>query len=479
MSLDRLKNALTRVPFFQGEKARNVAADSPTRGKSVLSFGDESSAMHLSMLETLRDAVRVDPMKTRGLVIGLPFDRVERTLASVGFDTAENLISFNAVRKSHRFRDRDGITWHIADSEFGRVGGMPQLAPGAPYPIPPSFRFLDRETVSGNQLRHRHTERVTPRPTELFFVETFSPSEVYGFDGVAGGLAVGTIMDRLHRLHQGGLNATIFLKNILVLIEAYGKPLTTVVLFMMVTDLDSRMTMLEYFAVHLETMPPGERTDAVKAAFETIWAGHENPPKMAVELVNRLFDETFRGREMVPARDLLLPGKIWHIETVTPEDRYTAWCLKQEMQKQALAQPEGDDRTLIFAGEWESFVIPDVDSRCLERRDILECFGVAKTKTLLEANRDEVTRLIRAFPRQFWHLSQQTASVSLFHELHPHLATQGRPLNFIPWEMRLESTAETLREAPVDLDVDGIREIERTRQSKLKRIVDRGGFAVD
>ncbi len=92
----------------------------------------------------LRNAVLNQPETIRGIIIGLPFDRVERTLAGASFNTAEDLFSLNTPRRTLRFEDPEtATTWHLNESEFDRAGTKTEFSAGKRVPIAPELIFND------------------------------------------------------------------------------------------------------------------------------------------------------------------------------------------------------------------------------------------------------------------------------------------------------------------------------------------------
>lgn len=200
---------------------------------------------------------------------------------------------------------------------------------------------------------------------------------------------------------------------------------------------------------------------------------------MAANLAKELFSGTYLGRDIIPRADLLVPGKLWHIDTSTHAGRFTAHCVKRDIQRMVLTGRPGSDLTLIFADEWVRCAIPELDSRCLGRHDILQCYGVPDSRLLREKHGETLHGLMRGFPRHFWHLSHGEEEAALFERVYPYVANARQQLAFLQWDRRLEEVAGNMREAPVDLNVDGMEVHERSRHSKLKRTIERGGFAID
>ncbi len=484
MVLKRISQSLLRkvtpAPFGGATPA---TAPSYVRD-SLLIFGHKDSALRLTQLEALRDAVRANPSHVRGVIIGMPFDRVERTLNEIGFDTAENLLSFNAPRSTLRFLDEpSGSLWHLPASEFARIDKAPAFTPGYPYPIPPELCFSDWLPVAGSEglMRHRLTRRELPRPKVLTYKQTFATPGMNGYDGVAGMPDPEAMIGRLNQLYPIGLNASIFLRNLVPLIEAFGKPVTTPVLHAMICNPESRETLLEYFATHLDNLPAGEDKNRLRLAFEAIWESHEAVPPMATNLAKELFTHTYLGRDIISRHDLLVPGKLWHIDTSTHAGRFTAFCVKQDIQRMVLvAKPRHNgDLTLIFADEWVRCAIPELDSRCLGRPDVLQCYGIPDTRRLREKHGETLQNLLRGFPRHYWHITNGEEEAALFESVYPYVANARQQLAFLAWDRRLEEIAGNMREASVDLNVDGMEIHERARHSKLKRTIERGGFAID
>lgn len=482
--LKSLKDSLTRNPFGFRDKA--AAADhAPAHGaadeatKSLLLFGHEESAKRLSQLEALRETVRATRNSVRGVLIGMPFSRVERTLRSAGFNTEENLLSFNAPRVNLRFEhEASGSFWHISGSEFAKTSkNAADFVPGQSYPIEPELLFTDWEPIPGERMKSRHTGRELPRPKELIFRQVFKTSGIYGYDAVACGRSVDEIITRLKQLEPLGLNATNFVRALLVLLRATGRNLTSPTLHRMISDESERQLLLEYLAA-APTSKTTEENAEILAARDAVLEMHERVPPMAHALSRKLL-ETYLGRELVPREDLLVHGKLWHIDTSSDAGRYLAYCVKQDIQSQALEFPEGHDLTLIFAGEWDQFELLELDARCLARKDILQCFITGKPQRILERQGGALIDFIRAFPRHYWHLSSGEAEAEIFDRIYPYIAHARQHLAFLPWERRLEAVGGKIREVAVDLNVDGLEMLERAARSKIKRTIERGGFAVD
>lgn len=480
--LKSIRDSLTRAPFGTREKTPVVVAPpAPDAARtSLLIFGHADSAKKLSQLEALREAVRACPESLRGVILGLPFDRVERTLRSIRFNTGENLLSFNAPRVNLRFEhEATGTAWHISASEFERTGAPPGgFAPGATYPIAPELLFTDWESAAPDRMRNLHTRREIPRPTELIYRQSFKMSDGYGYDGVAGGLRAEDIIDRLKQLEPLGLNATNFVRSLLVLIQASGRNLSSPTLHRMLTDDSERMLMMEYLSASRATANPWGSPDEVDAARDCVMEMRDHVPPMAVSLARKLL-ETYLGRDLVTRHDLLVPGKLWHIDTTTDAGRYLAYCVKQDIQSQVLRLPQGEDLTMIFSGEWEQFDLLEFDVRCLMRKDILLCYMAGKPQRILDRQGAALINFIRSFPRHYWHVSSGEAETDIFDRTYPYVAHARQQLAYLPWERRLEEIDGKMREAAVDLNVDGLEIIERAGRSKLKRTIERGGFAQD
>lgn len=480
--LKSIRDTLTRSPFGPREKPPAVAVPPVPAGArtSLLIFGRSDSVKNLSQLEALREAVRACPESLRGVILGLPFDRVERTLRSVRFNTGENLLSFNAPRVNLRFEhEATGTVWHIAASEFERTGAPPAgFVPGATYPVAPELLFADWEAAGPDRMKNLHTRREIPRPAELVFRQSFKMSGGYGYDGVAGGQRPDEIIERLKQLEPLGLNATNFVRALLVLIQGSGRNLTSPALYRMLTDDSERMLMIEYMAASFNTTNPWGTLDELGAARDCVMEMHDRVPPMALSLARKLL-ETYLGRDLVTRDDLLVPGKLWHIDTSTDSGRYLAYCVKQDIQSQVLRLPQGDDLTMIFSGEWEQFDLLELDVRCLMRKDVLLCYMAGKPQRILDRQGAALIDFIRSFPRHYWHLSSGEAETEIFDRTYPYVAHARQQIAYLSWEHRLEEIDGRMREAAVDLNVDGLEILERAGRSKLKRTIERGGFAQD
>jgi hypothetical protein len=487
MDLRKIHQVLTRSPFAV-RKETEALPDFPTHAPrsaqgrhNLLLFGHAESAMHLSQLEALRDAVAGRTEMVRGIVAGTDFGAVERTLNAIGFNTAENLHAIGTTRRFMRFREPEtGTFWHVADTELARLGPVTIPAEGDSCVIPGEIRFGDWVNVSGNRMRHRISPRVVTRPTRLDFVSTFTLPDSRGYDGLAGITDPDEIIARLRRLHPViGLNALMFLRNVIILATAYGQALSTQLLHNLVTDRDARQKMLEYVAANPDTLPRGERFFRIQEAFDDVWAIHACVPKMAVEVVDTIFTSTYRGRELVTLDDLLIPGTIWHVDTSTPAGRFTALCMKEDLQRRLLSHGPARETSVIFTSDWDSAAAPELDLLCLERRDILQCHAAPNASAIVAKHGDTARAVIQGVPRIFWHVSPTDAEIALFGELNPAVKNPRQVVAYLPLNRRIEINRDGMQEVEIDINIDGTAEQELSRKSKLSRIVDRGGFAVD
>ncbi len=437
--------------------------------------------MHLSQLEALRDAVAGRAEMVRGVVACPAFGSVERTLNSIGFNTAENLHAIGTTRRFMRFMEPEtGTVWHVADTEFAPRGPVADPMPGETCVIAPEVRFGDWIEAPGNRLRHRISTRIVPRPARLDFVSTFTLPDTRGYDGLASITDPDEILARLRRIHPViGLNALMFLRNIITLAQAYGEALTTQIFHNLVCDREARQRMLEYVAANPESLPQGERFTRIQDAFDAVWSLHGSVPKMATEVVDALFTETCRGRELITIDDLLIPGTLWHIDNSTPTGRFTAYCMKEDLQRRLLAGGLSRETSLIFSSDWDNVVVPDLDALCLERTDILQCHATSNAAALLAKHGNRIRSIIQNVPRIFWHVSPNDGETALFGELHPSIKNPRQVVAYLPLHHRIEVNRDGMQEVAIDINIDGNAAEELKRKTRLNRMVDRGGFAVD
>lgn len=481
MVLKRLQRTLFGAAAKPGPApAAKPAAEPPPPPQSLLLFGHKDSAMRLSQLESLAEAVRAHPERIRGVVLGLPFERVERTLNGAGFDTAENLISFNAPRSTLRFLDEaTGLPWHIQASEFERIGKNPSFTRGYPYPIAPELCFSDWVPAGDGTLAHRATGRRLPRPDVLLYQQTFPSAGRHGYDGLAASPDRESLLARFGRFHTLGLNTAIFLRHLIPILELTGHRVGTPLLHRLLVDAAARARLFDQAAAILDHLPAGERKNALRVSLETLRDSNQSTPPMAVALAKELHAATCQDRDIVAPEDLLIPGKIWHVDTSTNAGRFIAYCVKQDLQRQLLQTPPNGEITLLFSNQWTRDAIPELDSACLARKDILQCYCIPDSKQLAEKEGAPLLGLLRGFPRHFWHTAQGDAEVAVFERIYPYVANARQQIAFLAWDKRLEETEGVMRETPINLNVDGLEISERANQSRLKRTIERGGFAID
>lgn len=465
MVLQFIKDTFSRME----PRAATMPVHDVKSERGFLTIGPRESTMPLTQLELLRDTYLKHGGNMRALVIGVPFNRVERTLASAGFDTTGQLHSLGATRRLLRFEDAETATsWTLAESELDRAA-KPELRPGRRTPIAENHLFVDwlADTDTG-MMRHRRTGRELRRPTHLIYKATSEPTPPGSYDGIHENLLPEVLFERLRDFGKLGLNAQRFLRNIITLVGHTRERFTSELFCDLVIRSETLMTEIEYLTTHLDSIPENDRAGAAKA-IEGLMGTRGKTPPMAIALANMLREEIAKKRTPYSLEDFLTPGCVWHVPTDThAEKQFAAW-LKYDLQRRLLAEPGSPDHTLILVDNWLDYATPEIDLACLQRSDIHQVYGIPRPDLFVEKFGDNADDIIRAFHTRLWHATSRDYYADLLLRIYPDEDYTRQTLAYLHWERRLrENENGRLIEDPVALNIDGMETYERARRATLR-----------
>ncbi len=466
MVLKFIKAAFSRKESSSAKPAQVDAID--IRG--TVTIGPRDSTMPLSQLELLRDAHLKYGDRLRAIVIGVPFHRIERTLAAAGFDTRQNLHTTGAARRFLNFEDAEsGTRWTLAESELDRVP-KPELRPGRRTPISESYLFADwTPHPESGRMRHTVTGREMERPTHLIFKGINTHVTAGSYDGIHAGLSPEALFERLRDFGGLGLNAQTFFRNVITVIGHTREHFSSELFCELITRTETLRTEIEYLVAHLDSLTPDEQRHANEAIRELMEIQDKIPP-MAVRLALDLRKEIAQTRTPYSLDDFLTPGHVWHIATETHAEKQFAGWLKQDIQSRILAQHESQDMTLILLENWMDQISATTDRECLRRRDILQVYGIPRPDHFMQALGNAGLALVEAFHARLWHATSRDSDTDLLLKVYPDHDYTRQTLAYLHWERRLcdSDGSGNLIEQPVDINVDGMETFERARRASLR-----------
>lgn len=430
-----LNSLLTKITGTPAHGGRAVGADADW-GRSALCLGDADSAMNLTELEMLHDAVAAHPDLLCGIVIGLPLPAVERVLAAAGFDVAGRLHTFDAARRLHCFMEEDGTPWHLTDGELAGREERTTLRGGSVLVPDETMHFADWRRMETGRYRRFADGEERPLPKRLIYGGPTEAEPGVAYDCLASAASPEELLGRLRTMEVLGLNAGRYLTHLLQLVYAQGEAPTIPYLYRLLSDEESLRELLSRMVLADATIPE-----------ETLAVIHAPPPPQSLKLLGALNEFVSNAARTVSAREMLRPGEIWHIDTSTPVGACVARSVKEAVQRELLADGGAPGmHLLILSTDWSRLGTPELDEQCLPLPNCQLVYGVPNASEFMGKQNAKMTTLMAHFPSQVWHRCHDPRAQELIRKIAPEAGADLARLADMAWGKRLHTAGGKVME---------------------------------